>query len=240
MNLEKDFAAHVRKHLGYFPVWQPGDAVAPGDIGKLEHGIFRRQASLSDIFPQLKLDIDQVVSENVTQFRSEDCSTTSIQASGTVPPQPGINANASVKLTFGTAGGAVFDALDCTEIYVKNLLDVRTYVEQNRHEWPKGFKLATRVTNAKRFMVMISDAAGASVDITGDATALASSHLAHASISTANERNVGYRKTGNGAILVGLYGFGWFGETLRVLSAAEPMHAEAEFKELPARDPIFD
>lgn len=240
MNLEKDFAAHVRKHLGYFPVWQPGDVVLPGDVGELEHGNFRRQANLSDIFPALKVEISQVETKGTTQFRSEDCSTTNIQGSGGAPVQPGITANAGVKLTFGQAGGTVFDAADCTEIYIENLLDVRTYVEQNRDSWPKAFKLATRVTSAKRFMVMIADAANASVDITGDAKALGAWDLTHASISTANERNVGYRRTGEGAILVGLYGFGWFGGTLKVLSATEPMHVAADFKELPARNPIFD
>ena len=57
LNLEKEYSASVRAHLGYFPVWQPSDAVVPGDIGKLDHGVFRRQASLSEIFPELKLNL---------------------------------------------------------------------------------------------------------------------------------------------------------------------------------------
>lgn len=240
MELEKEYSASVRTHLGYFPVWQPSDAVVPGDIGKLDHGVFRRQASLSEIFPELKLDIESTKSEGLTRFRSEDCAATNLQVSGTVPTQGAIDANASIQLKFGKAGSSVFDALNCTEFYIKNLLEVRTHVEQNRDKWPEDFKLATRITSAERFIVLISGASNASVDISGDAKALGSWNLAHASVSTSNEKDVGYEKTGNGAILVGLYGFGWFGKTLKTLSFTSSVSPDPEFRELPARDPSFD
>jgi hypothetical protein len=50
MELRVEYAANVRKHLGYFPVWQPGDSIVPGDIGELNHGIFIRQTSIADFF----------------------------------------------------------------------------------------------------------------------------------------------------------------------------------------------
>ena len=240
MNLEKEFSASVRTHLGYFPVWQPGDAVAPGDIGKLDHGVFRREASLSEIYPELEVDIESIKGEGLTRFRSEDCTVTNLQTSGTVPTQGAVDANASIQLKFGKAGSSVFDALNCTEFYIKNLLAVRTHVEQYREKWPEDFKLATRITSAERFMVLISGASNASVDISGDAKALGSWNLAHASVSTSNEKDVGYERTGNGAILVGLYGFGWVGKTLKVLSFTSSVSPEPEFRELPARDPSFD
>jgi hypothetical protein len=240
LDLEKEFSKSVRQHLGYFPVWQPGDAIVPGDIGDLDNGVFRRQASISEIFPKLELDIESLKVDGLTRFRSEDCTATTIQASGNVPAQGAVNANAAVELKFGKAGGSVFDALNCTEVYIKNLLEVRTHVEQHRDKWPPKFKLATRITKTDRFMVLISGASGASVDISGDAKALGSWNLAHASVSTSNQKNVGYERTGNGAILVGLYGFGWFGKSLKVLSFTAAMSPDPEFRELPARDPSFD
>jgi hypothetical protein len=240
MNLVKEYAAHARKHLGYFPVWQPGDAVAAGDVGELEHGVFRRQASLSEVFPKLKLSFAEVTVKGITCFRSEDCSATGIQGEGTVPVEGAVDAEATVRIAFGRAGGAVFDAEDCMERYIANLLEVRTFVERHRDQWPPQFKLATRVTAAKRFRVLISGAAGASVDVAGDAKARGSWNLAHAKVSISNEKNVGYQRTGSGAILVGLYGFGWFGKQLRTLSGGEVEPLGPEFRELPARDPSFD
>jgi hypothetical protein len=240
MNLEKEYAGHIRKHLGYFPVWQPGDAVAPGDVGLIEHGSFRRQGSFSEVFPSLKASVDSITVKGLTSFRSEDCSAASLGASGSVPTHGTVTVSPSLRLTFGSAGGAVFDALDCTERYISNLLEICTYVDRHRQDWPPHLKLATRITDAKRFVVLISAANGASVDLSGDAKALGSWNLADASIKISNEKNVGYEKTGNGPILVGLYGFGWFGTHLKVLSATEKMAPEAEFKELPARDHAFD
>lgn len=240
VNLEQAYAAHVRKQLGYFPVWQPGDRVAPGDVGLLEHGSFRRQASLAEIFPQLKTKIEAIAQKGLTRFRSSDCSFNELSGSGNVPAKGVIKAKASLRLTFGSEGGAVFDAVDCTERYIANLLEVCTYVNQHRKDWPAKFKLATRITEAKRFVVMISAAKGASVDLSGNAQALKSWNLAHAGIKAGNEKNVGYSRTSKGAILVGLYSFGWFGRTLRVLSATEQVPPEVEFKELPARDAVFD
>ena len=163
-----------------------------------------------------------------------------MQGSGTVPTQSGIDAGASLKLTFGKAGGAVFDALDCTEHYITNLYEVTTYVDQHRDQWPAGFKLVTRITEAKRFIVLISGAEGASVDLSGDAKALESWNLAHTSITTSNEKNVGYERTGNGSILDGPLRLRMFGKNLRVLSATDKVSPEVEFKELPARHPFFN
>jgi len=240
MELSRAYADQVRKQLGYFPVWQPGDAVTPGDVGPVEHGLFRREAGLSEIFPQLKINVASRRVKGPTQFHSSECSIISLRGSGKVPKHGAIDANIALRLTFGKAGGAVFDALDCTDRYIKNLLAICTYVDTHRRDWPPHFTLATQTTVAKHFVVLVSAEDGASVDLSGRARVLNSWNLADASIKTSAPKNIGYERSGDGAILVGLYGFGWFGKRLKVLSATETMPPEAEFKELPARDPLFD
>jgi len=240
VSIEKDYVANVRNQLGDFPVWPPGDAIVPGDIGALEHGAFKRQASLLEIFPDLKLDLAQTPHQELTNFRSVGCFSTELKASGTAPTEGVVNANASITLNFGEAGGTVFDAVNCTDVFIKNLLQVRTYIDQHRDKWPEDSILAARVTMAEKFIVMISSAANASVDISGDAKALGAWNLANANVTTSHDRNVGYNRTGNGALLIGLYGYHFLGKRIKVLSATESGGVESDFEELPARDPSFD
>jgi len=42
MAITSHYSREVRSHLNLSPIWQPGAGIAPGDVGKIEGGVFVR------------------------------------------------------------------------------------------------------------------------------------------------------------------------------------------------------
>jgi hypothetical protein len=248
MNLDRSYAKQVRQHLSFFPVWPPGDSVAPGDVGLLKGGLFYRQGTLAETIGELTVKVTPRPMTGLTRFRSSDCSTTGVKASGGAPVATGITANAQLTLSFANAGGVAFDAADCTEQTIANVLEVRDCIQSRRALWPsRDFVLITRVTLARNFLVVVAGVAGASVELSGDANALGAWNLANASVSSSAGNSGGYQRGGAGPVLIGLYGFNWWkwwtetgGIEPLSIGASTPAHTEQDFIELPARHAAFD
>ena len=244
MELDAHYASQVRQHLGFFPTWPPGDAIALGDIGTLKKGLFRREGKLANIVSGLDIERNERPVKGLTTFRSSDCSSSGLHAEGTAPAATGVTANAKMTLTFGNAGGIAFDAANCTEQTIANLLAVREGIQAQRDNWRAGFVLVTRVTVAASFLVVVAGQAGASVEVAGSADALGQWNLGKATISSAAGNQAGFQRTGDGPIMMGLYGFDWWndlmGGQMKPLSLTEPPHSTLALKELPARSKVFD
>jgi hypothetical protein len=247
MNLDRSYAKHVRQRLGFFPVWPPGDAMAPGDLGRLEDGIFYREGTLAGTMGVAGIQVAERPVTGLTRFRSADCSSTAVKASGGAPVAAGITANARMTLKFANEGGVAFDATDCTEQTIANVLEVRERIESDRARWPDDFVLVTRVTLARNFLVVVAGKAGASVDLIGDASALGSWNLANAELSSSEGNSGGFQRSGDGPILIGLYGFNWWGKLTETgqmhplsIAGSAPAATEQDFIEMPARNSAFD
>jgi hypothetical protein len=248
MDLDRSYAKQVRHHLGFFPVWPPGDEVKPGDVGRLDYGllhrggIFHREGTLAETMGIVDIQVTQRPMTGVTRFRSSDCSSTGVKVSGGAPAAAGVTSTAQMTLTFASAGGVAFDATDCTEQTITNVLGLCERIQSDRARWPDKFVLVTRVTLAQNFLVVISGEAGASVDLSGNASALGSWNLAGANFSLTEGNSSGYQRAGAGPILIGVYGFGWFVGPMHPLSLTPPVpeHTEEGFIEFAARNAAFD
>jgi len=150
-------------------------------------------------------------------------------------------------LTFASAGGVAFDATDCTEQIIADVLELCERSQSDGALWPAERVLVTRVTLARNFLVVVSGEDGASVDLSGNASALGSWNLAGADLSSSKGNSGGFQCVGAGPILIGLYGTKWWKKLLGIdepgpLSLSSPAlaHTEDDFIELPARNAGFD
>lgn len=239
MSLNVQYSKELRKNLSFFPVWQPGDPVSPGDLGELVDGVFYRQTTLQQLFPGLRCKIAEDSSPQTMRFHSERSLVVQTAATGSIPGEVAGAVEASVEITFEREGAVVFHAIS-TGRYIENLHHVREQISERRTSWPRGYVLASHVEDASRFAVLVSSAAGASVQLRGEIQALRELSIADPSVSVVASRNLGYQTVGSGPVLLRLYGFRLLGRRPRLLSAGDDMTPEAEFAELSARDPAFD
>lgn len=234
MALESYYGAEIRRNLSYFPVWMPGEAVAPGDVGILRGDLFHKETTLRAIFPQFAFETEPNGSPRQTHFFSKNCMVGKLNAKGRALG----HGKASLSIDFSAKGGVVFDAADCVGKAIKDIRAVTRHISAHRSEWPDGMALVTHVETSARFAVLISESEGARVELTGDVGPLAQVRIADASVAVSGAEGLGFQRTGKGPVALRLYGFKWWSSEPRLLEATEA--EEKDFVEFSARDPIFD
>jgi len=229
--------------LIYFPCWEPGDKVSPGDIGELVEGVFHRQGTLREIFPALSVVVRRDDKPSRLSFHSLNAVTVALNAATTTPGLKEDAMKASAEVTFSRGGAVIFHAQDCRRRFIDNLGEVRRFIETRRDAWPKGYALVSHVEDAESFTVLVSGAAGASLTLTGRVGPLQQLQLAEGGVTMTGARNIGYQRAGAGSVLLRLYGLGFFGKS-GLLSASKDIpresDADIELRELSPHDPFFD
>ncbi len=209
MSVEGLFSSEMRRQIKQFPVWRPGDPVEPADIGTLSDGVFRKQTTLSKVFPELRFKITNAKLENPYLFVSSSAKKGAVQASA--PNPSGIPVKASMKIEFGGKGAVVFAATDINRKSIEDIYQLRQYIKKNKSEWPKGMVLAAVVETAGAFRVLVSESKNGSVSLSGDAKALGAINIADASVGISLENAGGYdSQRARGPIAVTAYGFNWW------------------------------
>lgn len=236
MGLASLYSKQIRDNLNCFAVWEPGEEISPGDVGILKEGVFQRETNLSKIFPDLKFTIVSNDNPHPSHFFSKDCQLSDMTIDAAAQP----NAKASLQITFKEEGGVVFDASDCTALYIEDIYSVCKYLAKNRSKWPPGMVLVSHIEKSPRFAVMISETKGAQVELSGEVAPLKEIRIADASVTVSSFHGLGYRRTGKGPVTARLYGFKWWRVRPRLLSAGDRITEETDFAEISARDPSFD
>jgi len=210
MSLEYFYSSEVRRQIRQFPVWRPGDPVAPGDIGNLDGGVFQKQTTLNVLFPKLKFKTVREHLNNPYLFTSSGSRRGAVHASGSNIGGVGVVPSATMKIDFGAKGGIVFAATELTRERIDELHHVREYVKAHKREWPKGMVLAAVVESAGKFRVIVSESKNGSLTLSGDAKAVGVVNIADAGVTVTMDNAAGYDSShASGPIAVRPYGFSW-------------------------------
>jgi len=241
MAIDAQYSKEVRTNLSYFPCWEPGDKVSPGDVGELIKGVFHLQTTLGAMFPELQVKIGHDAKPNRSSFQSENSVSFQFKPVVAVPGGGPAGAVGSVEITFSRGGAVVFQAANCSRRFIENLHETREYIASHLYAWPKGYAFVSHVEDAESFVVFVSSGAGESVSLDGKLEMLQQFKLAEGSVSAASVQNIGYQRMSTGPILLRLYGPGFWGG-IKLLAGGEgkPEGLEGEVPELSARDPVFD
>lgn len=241
MGISAQYSKEIRGNLSYFPCWEPGDKVSPGDIGELAEGVFHRQGTLRETFPELSVVVRREATRNRVSFHSLNAVTVELDATATAPGLEAVGTKASAQVAFSRGGAVIFHAQDCSRRFIDNLGEVRRFIETHRGAWPKGHALVSHVEDAESFSVLVSGGAGASLTLEGSLEALQQLRLAEGGVTMTGARNIGYQRAGAGSVLLRLYSIGFFGKTGLLSGGREiPRGSEAELLELSPHDPAFD
>jgi hypothetical protein len=241
MGISEQYSKEVRENLSYFPSWEPGDAMSPGDVGEIIKGVFHRQTTLKKLFPLLPVKVRHDAKPNSMIFQSENSVSIRFQGGAAAPHAASAVASGSLEITFSRAGAVAFHATNSSRHFIENLHEIREYIEQNRKEWPKGYALVSHVEEAERFAVFVSGAAGGSVGLAGKLDVLQQFQLAESTVAVTSSKSIGYQRIGSGPILLRLYALGFFGGFHPQEQAREVAEApEEEFQELSPHDPRHD
>src|SRR5581483_2813401 len=100
MGIAELYSKEIRANLKNFPVWEPGAATAPGDVGELVKGVFVRQTSLKEM--GVSVSTKRLPVENSRRlYQSRGSFTSALSGSG---------GDAKLRLEFSKNGAVVFHA----------------------------------------------------------------------------------------------------------------------------------
>jgi hypothetical protein len=235
-SLATQYSKKFRNKLSYFPVWEPGWPISPGSIGRLRHGVFSQEGQVTDVFKDLSYEIkDSTVAKSMSFY-----SDSGISISGGVSGSHLVQVNGTIRVSFSRANAVVFHATTLTLRYIDGLYRIISLIAKRRNEWPKGLVLVSHMEVAERYAVLISESGGWDLELRGEASALASLHIADASVSVTTVNGAGYHRSGTGPVTSRIYGFKTFDRQLRLLSAHEPINDGSPFDEISPFDPTLD
>jgi hypothetical protein len=235
-SIASGYSREFRKKISYFPVWQPGDPVTPGMIGRLERGVFYAEGKLETLFPEAPIKRVHITGVPSQAFYTQSSISIAGHAAGSHPVGAKINA----RVSFSKAGGIVYHGANLELDYIKEMTPLFQFISQRRHQWPAGMVLVTHVESARQFRVLISESASWEVDLSGDANVVGTLQIADTSVSISAVSGSGYQRAGGGPVSLRIYGFKLFGRAPRLLAAGEEVPRDALFDEISPLDPSLD
>ncbi|MBN1270773.1 MAG: hypothetical protein JXB26_00750 [Candidatus Aminicenantes bacterium] len=235
-SLATKYSQDFRSNLSYFPVWQPGDPIYPGEIGYIEKGVFYSEGQITHLFSDLNFTVKKKAGTSSMSFHSDSGISVDGGVSGSFP----LKAEGGVRVSFSRKGGSIFHAVNISLQYIKNLNTVAGTISKWYQKWPKGMVFVTHAEVAERYAVLISKSGGWEVDLKGDISALKALQIAHGSVALSSVKGAGYNRTGTGPVALRIYGFKSRDRKPHLLYSEKKVTKGSPFSEISPFDPGLD
>lgn len=165
----KRYQQEMHDNLGFFATWLPSTAIALGDIGVLEGGRFRREASLEELgITQTK--VREGNAENVSYSSSAKRSDNISVGAATAVPM----ASGELSVTFTSEGGYIFEAMNMKQIEVADRLSLASSVIEayEKGRWQKEWLVIDALYRAESATILLSEDASSQIVLKANAPAL--------------------------------------------------------------------
>jgi hypothetical protein len=233
MSIKSVYSRAVRRELGYFPVWQPGLEILPGDVGTIDgSGIFHKETDLAKYTRgKLKCGMTNPGALQSRKFYSQAGTEVSF----------GAEAAGIVKGTINfTSADAVFFEAACQTQSIDDVSRVLTYMSSDRTSWNRQYFVVTEVEISTRHLVLIAHESSphGSIEFSGPVQLARNLVLSDPKVSITRRDNLGYEVTGSGSLMLRLYGFSWLSKKPAITQSITDNgdSGEADVVELSAYD----
>jgi hypothetical protein len=177
-SLVRLYAAKFRENLSYHPVWQPGTALVPGDVGVLKDGVFVREGHVSQL--QRKVVPEPVEQRLAAPLKFSVGVTAKAEAAGSAQVDP--SAKVAASLRFGSDGGVVLDTRDRTQHALANLGLVLAALDWGSPDFD-AVAVVSEVHSARVAALALAQNGEGEVKVSGSLKALEALDLGDASVS---------------------------------------------------------
>ncbi len=177
MSLAQIYATQFRNHLNLQPVWQPGSAIEPGAIGVMADGVFVRQGHVSQ-YSSVPLTLVETIIPRDDKFAVGV--TLSIDGAANATVDPSVVVGATLKID--GKGGMAYHAHGLVKRTIDNLRQVLDAVPWDSTGWADTMVFVAEVTAASNLALVLTEADGVEIKLTGKAGPLQLLQLADASV----------------------------------------------------------
>lgn len=192
-SIAESYTSTLHEKLKFFASWPNNMLVQLGDYGTLQGALFAKTGNLgSDFNINIVPDIQSGAVNNVFEHKSGGIKEIQLNADAST-----IQADACVRLEFGSANSLYFKALKSTYSGLKNRAEVDLEIlrRYNNDLWDAKLVVVISVIKATATTILISEGKGASVEISGRATTTEGINLVDASagLSIRSDKHMGLK-----------------------------------------------
>jgi hypothetical protein len=176
----------MSERFGHLATWFPDTRVRLGDVGVLQGGRFFQKKTLED----LQIPFKVRAGSQGGDWDHSSGSDVQVQFSAATPEGAAAVPGGHAVVTFGSTGAFLFQAIDCRTETIENMADVgQEIVSAYRGGvYDREWIVIDRVVRARSATVLVSDSAGAEIELGADVPLAALPSLADASIGVKAKR----------------------------------------------------
>ncbi len=159
-SIKSKFITEIKKELGYFTTWLPGEPVKLGDVGVMVDSAFERRTSLKNL--GVKFDIIKDETKSDIKYTSSEAVDEVILVDGNVAeeiPNPIGDAKIEIKFNFLREGAIVFETKGAKTNNINNIpkLEKDILNLKSNGEWKDEWVIIKEVINVDSATILISN-----------------------------------------------------------------------------------
>lgn len=157
----KHYLRQISDRWGYLAAWEPDAAIRVGDVGVMDDWVFRPQTRAEDI--DLAISAEDAASRASRQYQTAG----SVSVSAQADVGAATAGAATIHVEMSRAGAVLLHALGTYETRVRDTAAIEQEVWRRYMQgtWPVERVIVTRVINAERLTVLISESKAAKVEL---------------------------------------------------------------------------
>jgi hypothetical protein len=178
------YISEMRKHFDYLANWTPGYPLALGDVGVINHGIFRRITSLEKL--GISYDVRSDDTPETQKYASARGVSVSFKAAGRTPAVGSVltQAEAGFTVEFSSKHSTLYEAIGCTTPSIVDLLTLGEQVLRlyQTAQWNRAWVVVVELVHCESTTILISSSSNSKLELSAKGNISSTISIADANI----------------------------------------------------------
>ena len=162
------YISEMRKQYDYFANWTPGYPLALGDVGVINHGIFRRITSLDRL--GISFDVRDDPTPESQKYATAQGVSVAFKAAGRSPAAGSVltEAEAGFTVEFSSKHATLYEAIGCTTPSIADLLALGEQVlrQYQAAQWNRAWAVIVELVSCESATILISSSSNSKLELT--------------------------------------------------------------------------
>jgi hypothetical protein len=167
MSAWDQYISEMQKHFDYLANWTPGYPLALGDVGVINHGMFRRITSLEQL--GVSFDVREDSTPETQKYASARGVSVTFKGAGRLPVAGSVltEAEAGFTVDFSSKHATLYEAIGCTTPSIADLLSIGEQILRlyKNARWNRSWVTISELVNCESATILISNSSNSKLEL---------------------------------------------------------------------------
>lgn len=167
----RQYTNEMKKHFGYYAIWNPGVPLSIGDVGTFKNKEFTRLSNLKDLGIEFDIRPDKTKTNMEYNSRGSVSMKTKLAGSAPLPGSSISELDAGIFVEFSKENSTLFKAKNTTSPSIKDIIKLSEQISRRYLEgtWDKRWVIITELIEAETSTIIISSKRNGKIDLKANA-----------------------------------------------------------------------